>query len=429
MRLGLDSYSLRWQGWDAFQFLDYTANLGLDNVQFSSRDNLGSLEEGYLRTLRDYAAARGLTLELGIGSIDRHAASFRPDRGSGEEQLSEMIRAAAIVGSPVVRCFLGSQDERAGMVPLAEHIAECVRVLRGVAPLAREHGVMIAVENHGGVDLLARELLALVERAGPETVGVCLDTGNPPYGGEDPHLAVELLAPYTVTTHLRDTRVWATREGALAQWVPLGAGNLDLPRVLATLGERAATIPLNLEVITGVAPAAVPFLAPDGDFWSRYPDMLARDFARYLALAQRGTAAPFEQLTLPRGVGMLPAEQPPAHQHPQKAQQPQVRADWQGRDQGAEECHHARDRVRHQGILRRACVAASGLEQDGPRRTSPAPPSCASVTCAVVWNPRGATIPVRSGPRRRLRLSDNENILRPGRRACGITCAGRPAVP
>ncbi len=308
MRLGLDSYSLRWQGWDAFQFVEYAAGLGLDNVQFSSRDNLASLDEGYLRTLRDAAAGRGLTLELGIGSIDRHAASFRPERGSGEEQLSEMIRAAAIVGSPVVRCFLGAQDERTGAVPLAEHIAECVRVLRAVAPLAHEHGIRIAVENHGGVDLLARELLELVERAGPATVGVCLDTGNPPYAGEDPHLAVELLAPYAVTTHLRDTRVWATPDGALAQWVPLGAGNLDLPRVLAALGERAAAIPLNLEVITGVPPQAVPFLAPDGDFWPRYPDMLARDFARYLALAQRGTAAPFEQLTLPRGTGMPPAE-------------------------------------------------------------------------------------------------------------------------
>jgi len=40
MRLGLDSYSLRWQGWDAFQFLDYAAKLGLDNVQFSERGNL-----------------------------------------------------------------------------------------------------------------------------------------------------------------------------------------------------------------------------------------------------------------------------------------------------------------------------------------------------------------------------------------------------
>ena len=28
--LGIDSFSLRWQGWDAFQFLDHAAELGLD---------------------------------------------------------------------------------------------------------------------------------------------------------------------------------------------------------------------------------------------------------------------------------------------------------------------------------------------------------------------------------------------------------------
>ncbi len=309
MRLGLDSYSLRWQGWDAFQFLDYAAGLSLDNVQFSSRDNLASHEESYLRSVRDHATARGLTVEVGMGSIDRHAASFRPEWGTGEEQLGAMIRAAAIVGSPVVRCFLGSQDERAGTVPLAEHIAECVRVLQAVAPLAREHGIKLAVENHGGVDLLARELVGLVERAGPETVGVCLDTGNPPYAAEDPTLAVELLAPYTVTTHLRDTRVWATPDGALAQWVPLGVGNLDLRRILALLAEHAPAAPINLEVITGVEPQALPYLAPDADFWAGYPDMPARDLARYIAYAQRGTPAPLDQLTLPRGVRFPPAGQ------------------------------------------------------------------------------------------------------------------------
>lgn len=309
MRLGLDSYSLRWQGWDAFQFLDYAAGLGLENVQFSSRDNLASHEEPYLRAVRDYAAARGLTVEVGMGSIDRHAVSFRPEWGSGEEQLSAMIRAATIVGSPVVRCFLGAQDERTGPVPLAEHIAECVRVLQAVTPLAREHGVKIAVENHGGVDLLARELVELVERAGPETVGVCLDTGNPPYAAEEPTLAAELLAPYTVTTHLRDTRVWATPDGARAQWVPLGDGNLDLRRVLALLARHAPAAPLNLEVITGVEPQALPYLAPDADFWTGYPDMPARDLARYIAYAQRGTPAPLDQLALPRGVRLPPAGQ------------------------------------------------------------------------------------------------------------------------
>ena len=44
MRLGLDTYSLRWQGWDAFMLLNYAAGLGLDNVQFSERGTLASLD-------------------------------------------------------------------------------------------------------------------------------------------------------------------------------------------------------------------------------------------------------------------------------------------------------------------------------------------------------------------------------------------------
>jgi len=192
---------------------------------------------------------------------------------------------------------------------LAEHIAECVRVIQAVAPLARERGIKVALENHGGVDLLAREMIELVERAGTETVGVCLDTGNPAYAGEDPLLAVELLAPYTITTHIRDTRIWATPDGALAQWVPMGAGNLDITRVVAILAEQAPDAPLNLEVITGVEPQALPYLDPDSTFWQQYPEMPARDFARFIAGAQRGTAAPFEQLTMPRGVWQPQGEQ------------------------------------------------------------------------------------------------------------------------
>jgi sugar phosphate isomerase/epimerase len=309
MRLGLDSFSLRWQGWDAFQFLDYAATLDLDNVQFSERGNLASHDAGYLRALKDHADGLGLTIEVGMGSFDRHATSFRPEFGSGEEQLTAMLHVAAAVGSPVVRCFLGAQDERSGAVPLQEHIAECARTLRAVAPLVRELGIKIAVENHGGVDLLARELRALIETVGPETVGVCLDTGNPPYAAEDPLLSTEILAPYAITTHLRDTKVWATADGAAAQWVPLGAGSADLPAILALLAAHAPTIAINLEVITGTPPASLPYYTPGAPFWERYPDMPARDFARYVALAGRGTPDPLEQHLLPPGLRQPPQDQ------------------------------------------------------------------------------------------------------------------------
>jgi 3-oxoisoapionate decarboxylase len=306
MRLGIDSYSLRWQSWDAFRMLEYAAGLGLENVQFSERGNLASLDEGYLRELRGRADELGLTIELGMGSFDRHARSFRPEWGSGEEQLGAMLRAAAVFGSPIVRCFLGAQDERDGPLPLAEHIAECVRVLRAVAPLARELGVRIAVENHGGVDLLARELLGLVEAAGTDVVGVCLDTGNPAYAAEDPVLATEILAPYVLSTHVRDTRVWTVAGGAMAQWSPIGAGDIDLARILAILAERAPAAPINLEIITGTPAQSLPYLDPASGFWSRYPDMPARDFARFVALAARGTPGPLDQLTLPPGVRVPP---------------------------------------------------------------------------------------------------------------------------
>jgi sugar phosphate isomerase/epimerase len=310
-RLGVDSYSLRFQGWDAFQLCDYAAGLGLDNVHLSERRNLASLDPGYLGELRAHAARLGLTLEIGMLSFDRHAELFRPELGSGEQQLGEMIEAAVAVGSPIVRCVLGSQRDRRGVVPFEQHLAECRRVLEAVAPRARARGIRIAVENHGGVDLLARELRRLIEAVGPDAVGACLDTGNPAYGGEDPLLSAELLAEYAVSTHARDTAVWESQDGAFAQWTVMGEGNVDLPAIVRLLAEKAPSCPIDLEVITGGAPAAVPYLRPESEFWRAYPTMLASDFARFVALAKDGARrglGPRQQATMPRGQAEPPPE-------------------------------------------------------------------------------------------------------------------------
>lgn len=303
-RLGIDSYSLRSQGWDAFQFLEYSAKIGLDNVHFSERRNLDSLDAEYLKRLRRRADELGVVIEIGFGSFDKYANGFRADLGSGEQQMIEYVEAAAVVGSPVVRCFLGAQGERNGPMPFERHLEECLRVLRAAAPAARKHGVKIAVENHGGVDLLARELRWLIEEAGPDYVGACLDTGNPCYGGENPVVSTELLAEYAVSTHVRDTAVWATEAGAMAQWTVLGEGNADLKHCLAILAEKAPHCPVDLEIITGTSPAPVPYGDPDSGFWDMYPKMLARDFARFVAMAEDGRRrelGPRDQVVIQRG--------------------------------------------------------------------------------------------------------------------------------
>lgn len=319
MRLGVDSYSLRWQGWDPFQLLEYSAKLGLDNVHFSERGNFASLDPDYLTSIKRRADELGLAVEVGMGSFDRLSTMFRPQLGTGEDQLSQMLRAAQIVGSPVVRCFLGSQADRLGSVAIQQHLDECIRTLKAVGPLARDLGIKIAVENHGGVDLLARELRWLVEAVGFDTVGVCLDTGNPTYGGEDPVVTAEILAPYVVSSHVRDSRVWTVDDGAMAQWVPLGQGNVDLAKIVGMLQDRAPRPPVDLEIITGGAPKLVSYLDPESEMWRMYPDMLARDFARFVALAHAGKAEPLPQLIAPRDWSGLTPDQADALRAQQRA--------------------------------------------------------------------------------------------------------------
>ena len=74
-------------------------------------------------------------------------------------------------------------------------------------------------------DQQARELKNLIEGAGPDIIGVCLDSGNPVWTIEDPHLTLETLAPYVLTSHMRDSALWRTPEGVAVRWVRMGDGN------------------------------------------------------------------------------------------------------------------------------------------------------------------------------------------------------------
>ena len=82
---------------------------------------------------------------------------------------------------------------------------------------AQDLGVKIAIENHDG-DMQAREAKIIIDESGKDYVGSNLDTGNPLWVVEDPFVTPETLAPYVVTTHVRDSvliRASASRGGAV----------------------------------------------------------------------------------------------------------------------------------------------------------------------------------------------------------------------
>lgn len=285
VKLGVDLFSLRSQAWNAFQYLDYCAKWDVEVVHFSEVRFLGSLDEAHVRKVGEYARNLGLQLEIGTRSICPSSKMFDASQGTAEQQLARMIRTARLAGSQIVRAVLGSMADRAVPPGIEAHIENTVRVLKAVRSQALDAGVKIAIENHAG-DMQARELRALVESAGTDYVGVCLDAGNPVWAIEDPHLALETLAPYVLTSHLRDSAVWRVPEGAAVAWVRMGEGTVGIEEWVRKYVERCPGRTLSLEIIV-TGPRV--FAYHDPKFWEPYRSTPAWEFARFLALAERGT--------------------------------------------------------------------------------------------------------------------------------------------
>jgi len=293
MKLGVDVFSLRFNDWSAFDHLDYAHRIGLEVVMFPDPDFFASLDDAYLQQVKAHADGLGLELEVGMYSICESSTSFSNRRGTAVEQLSTMLHVAEVLGCKAMRTLLGSNADRRTAPPLATHVQHTIATLQAVRDQALDLGIKIAIENHAG-DLLGRELKALVEEAGPEFVGVCIDSGNPLWMGESPYVTLQHLAPYIVMSHIRDTVVCPHPKGAAVQWVAMGDGTIDIARWSRLYQEQCSNTNFTLEIIASLAPKVLNYLEPD--YWDIYPDLPASEFAQFLQLVHSGS--PYTQPVL-----------------------------------------------------------------------------------------------------------------------------------
>ena len=276
--LGLDVFSLRSQGLSAIQILEFCAARGIGIVHFSEPRLLGATGTAALRDIRICAQELGIALEVGMLSIASGATIFDAGAGSAEAQLSRTIDLATALGSPIVRCVVGTFRDRAQPGGIEARVAEAVAAITAVRTRALDAGVKIAVENHAG-DLQSRELKALVVEGGTDLVGACLDAGNALWAMEDPIAVLETLAPYVLTSHTRDTAVRATEAGAEVAWTRMGEGNIGIETYLDRFRALCPDKPVMLEVIVMPAPRLLPYRDPQ--FRAGYPRMTAEDFQRF----------------------------------------------------------------------------------------------------------------------------------------------------
>ena len=142
----------------------------------------------------------------------------------------------------------------------------------------------IAIENHAG-DMQGWELRNLIEAAGPDFTGACLDSGNPCWTLEDPHATLDALHPYVLTSHVRDSAVWRTPDGAAVSWVRMGEGNVGIDDYCRKYALLCAGRALSLECIV-MGPRLFPYRTEK--FWDAYRDVPAWNFERFDEIAERG---------------------------------------------------------------------------------------------------------------------------------------------
>jgi sugar phosphate isomerase/epimerase len=292
-KLGLDLFSLRSQGWNAFELMDYAASLGVNVVHFSEPRFIGNLADSHLGDIKVHADTLGLEIELGFGSICPTSTRFEKTAGTPREQLLQMFLVAQKLGTSFVRCYLGSSEDRQGDLPLAQHIKNTVEACRSVRTEALALGLKIGIENHAG-DLQANQLRNLIEEAGSDYVGALIDIGNSTWTLEDPHHTLEVLAPYCLTTGIRDSAVWEVSEGAASQWVCMGEGNIGIKTWTKRFQYLCPDKTYSLEIINLRTPRIFPYRR--SDFWKHYKDVPVSVLTGFLNIAQQGK--PYSNISL-----------------------------------------------------------------------------------------------------------------------------------
>jgi 3-oxoisoapionate decarboxylase len=256
---------------------------------------LESHDPEYLRRLRARLEQLQLVIELSVPS----------KWFESEDALDEVAAVASALGASRLRVALLYGRRYESFSTRQEWRAFAGRwraTLRDRRARIERHRLRVGIENHK--DWLTPELVELLRHLDSPYIGACVDFGNNVAMLEDPLDTVQALAPFAVTTHLKDMAVRETSDGFELSEVPLGRGFLPLARLLDVLRRAQPEIRFVLEMITR-DPLPVPYRTDR--YWiafedeARAPERVRRFEQSVLA---RATKAP-----LPRTTGLSPEQQ------------------------------------------------------------------------------------------------------------------------
>jgi len=195
----------RQKGLTLDQYIDVCAEMGLDGVELTQY-YFPETSAAYLNARKRQLLLRGLEL-AGAAIGGSFCFATEEERKKHIEFTKEWLDMSARLGAPCLRVFAGPAPE--GHTE-QEAFAWVVAGLKECAALAERLGVVIGVENHGGLTGTAEGLVAILRAVKSDWVGALLDFGN---YSKDPYGEFEQTAPYAVMTHAKPTSDFAGTRG------------------------------------------------------------------------------------------------------------------------------------------------------------------------------------------------------------------------
>ena len=163
------------------------------------------------------------------------------------ENIRKWVDVTDRIGASHMRVFGGSIPKGATE---QQAISWAVEVLKRGAEYAGERGIILGVEDDGGLTTTAEPTVAIVKQTASPWAGINVDSGNVPRNG---YAQFEMMLPYTTSVHLKSQI--ADEEGRKEP--------ADWDRLLRMLGRAGYKGHVGLEYEAADAEAKVPHLAAE----------------------------------------------------------------------------------------------------------------------------------------------------------------------
>lgn len=202
MKTSVSMYSLHKytvnENLDVFGFINYASSIGLDGVELL--DMYWKDIEQELPKVKHLLSEKNLIVSA-YDISNNFVKASKEERNTEIQKVYNGIDIAKKLNTNVVRIFSGDLSET---VSFEQGKSWIIESLKESASYAEEHGIILAIENHGYFAGRSEQVIELIEAVGSTHLRSTLDTGNFLLVDEDPSHAATALKKYVSHVHFKD---------------------------------------------------------------------------------------------------------------------------------------------------------------------------------------------------------------------------------